>query len=77
MRLRALGSGCLALVLAGPALPADGQTQGSHTAGAEIEPFSSHYVAAWRDISVGVSDLELRSGTLGPDTTVYKWTISA
>ena len=76
MRLRALGSGCLALVLAGPALPADGQTQGSHTAGAEIEPFSSHYVAEWKDISVGVSDLELRRDTR-PGHYVYKWTISA
>ena len=77
MRLRVLGTGCLAMMLTGPALPAAySQTQGLHTAGADIEPFSSHYVAEWKDISVGVSDLELRRDTR-PGHYVYKWTISA
>lgn len=41
-----------------------------------IEPFSAHYVAEWRDISVGTSDLELeRDGATGQYH--YTWTISA
>jgi hypothetical protein len=41
-----------------------------------VQPFSSHYVAEWKDISVGVSDLNLTRDT-EPDHYVYKWTISA
>jgi hypothetical protein len=41
-----------------------------------IEPFSAHYVAEWRDISVGTSDLELeRDSKTGQYH--YTWTISA
>ena len=41
-----------------------------------IEPFSAHYVAEWRDISVGTSDLQLeRDGKTGQYH--YTWTISA
>ena len=41
-----------------------------------IEPFSGHYVAEWRDISVGTSDLKLeRDGKTGQYH--YTWTISA
>jgi hypothetical protein len=41
-----------------------------------IEPFSAHYVAEWRDITVGTSDLKLeRDGKSGQYH--YTWTISA
>ena len=41
-----------------------------------IEPFSAHYVAEWRDISVGISDLKLeRDSKTGQYH--YTWTISA
>ena len=41
-----------------------------------IEPFSGHYVAEWRDISVGTSDLKLeRDSKTGQYH--YTWTISA
>jgi hypothetical protein len=41
-----------------------------------IEPFSGHYVAEWKDITVGTSDLKLERDAL-PDHYHYKWTISA
>jgi uncharacterized protein DUF3108 len=45
-------------------------------ADAGIEPFSAHYTAEWRNISVAVSDLKLeRDGR--PGHYHYKWTISA
>src|ERR1700684_1007853 len=79
MRKLAMGTGCLAAMLAGPALAADGQSQrpnADHAGDSDIRPFSSHYVAEWKDISVGVSDLELRLDT-EPGHYVYKWTTSA
>ncbi len=79
MRLKAMGSGCLAAMLLGSALAADAQPQRptlKHLAPSDIEPFSSHYVAEWKDISVGVSDLELRLDTQ-PGHYVYKWTTGA
>jgi hypothetical protein len=53
------------------------QTEGAQ-AGVDqgIEPFSAHYVAEWRDISVGVSDLKLERDSL-PGHYHYRWTISA
>ena len=74
-----MGTGCLAAMLLGPALAADAQPQrptAQHAGESDIEPFSSHYVAEWKDISVGVSDLELRRDTQ-PGHYVYKWTTSA
>ena len=41
------------------------------------QPFSAHYVAEWKDISVGTSDLEARARTRSPGSIIYKWTISA
>jgi hypothetical protein len=41
-----------------------------------IEPFSAHYVAEWRDISVGTSDLMLERAA-EPGHYHYSWTISA
>ena len=40
------------------------------------EPFAAHYVAAWRDISVGTSDLQLERDSQ-PGHYHYTWTISA
>ncbi len=45
-------------------------------ADAGIAPFSAHYVAEWKNITVGTSDLQLRRGA-EPGHYVYKWTISA
>jgi Protein of unknown function (DUF3108) len=43
---------------------------------AGIEPFSGHYVAEWKDITVGTSDLKLEREAL-PNRYHYLWTISA
>jgi hypothetical protein len=40
------------------------------------EPFASHYVAEWHDISVGTSDLQLERDAQ-PGQYHYKWVISA
>ena len=40
------------------------------------EPFAAHYVAAWRDITVGTSDLKLERDSQ-PGHYHYTWTISA
>ncbi|HME39003.1 MAG TPA: DUF3108 domain-containing protein [Steroidobacteraceae bacterium] len=41
-----------------------------------IAPFSAHYVASWKSIDVGTSDLELKGDT-EPGHYVYTWTITA
>ncbi|HUX74927.1 MAG TPA: DUF3108 domain-containing protein [Steroidobacteraceae bacterium] len=43
---------------------------------AAIEPFSAHYLAQWKDISVASSDLVLRRAA-GTDRWVYTWRTSA
>ena len=82
MRTRTLCAGLLAiscpgLATAQPPLPS--------TAPAEFPPvptdagiaaFSAHYVAEWKNISVGTSDLELKRDA-EPGHYIYKWTISA
>ncbi|MGA9026820.1 MAG: DUF3108 domain-containing protein [Steroidobacteraceae bacterium] len=50
--------------------------QDSAAAEPGIAPFSAHYVAEWRGIHVGVSDLELKADG-SPDRFVYVWRISA
>jgi hypothetical protein len=45
-------------------------------ADAGIAPFSAHYQADWKTISVGTSDLELKNDT-EPGRYVYTWTITA
>jgi hypothetical protein len=42
----------------------------------DIKPFSAHYVAEWKNISVGSSDLELKHDAQA-GRYVYKWTITA
>jgi hypothetical protein len=66
MRLRALCALSLLLVTVCIAHPEDGV----------LAPFSAHYLADWKGISVGTSDI-----TLKPDSTpghyIYTWTITA
>jgi hypothetical protein len=51
-----------------------GQAEGT-PGDAGIAPFTAHYIAEWKGISVGSSDLQLQQD--GPDHYMYKWTISA
>src|ERR1700685_3700330 len=50
--------------------------QGSAGADAGIAPFSAHYEADWKGISIGTSDLELKQDA-APGHYVYTWTITA
>jgi uncharacterized protein DUF3108 len=76
MRARKWGPGCLAMMLAAPASMADTPAERPADNDTGLEPFSSHYVAEWKDIAVGVSDLKLERGS-EPGHFLYKWTISA
>src|SRR5579871_3131714 len=51
------------------------EVSGAERAGA-IQPFLAHYTAQWKNISVGVSDLELKRGA-APGHYEYRWVISA
>jgi Protein of unknown function (DUF3108) len=53
----------------------------AHAAGAQsapdvVTPFSAHYLADWKGISVGTSSIELKPGS-EPGRYVYTWTITA
>ena len=52
------------------------QPQPQPAAGNVIAPFSAHYLADWKSINVGTSDLELKQDTQ-PGRYVYTWTITA
>src|SRR5579863_7768153 len=65
---RGFMAGMLAVVLAPVAALADAEPP--------VAPFSSHYIADWKTINVGTSDLELTRGA-APGSFVYKWTITA
>ncbi len=85
LRLRRVTAPLLALVAAS-AIGA--QTQGieptptpaaspaAAVAATAIGPFSAHYQADWKTISVGTSDLELKEGP-EPGRYEYTWTITA
>lgn len=73
--MRNMGMACLAILLAVPSAGAEKADQPDDHDSA-LEPFSSNYVAQWKDISVGVSDLNLERGP-EPGQWVYKWSISA
>jgi len=45
-------------------------------ADAAIAPFTAHYLADWKSINVGTSDLELKQDT-EPGHYLYTWTITA
>jgi hypothetical protein len=56
-----------------------GPTAGAQTpavADAGITPFSAHYLADWKSINVGTSDLELKQDA-EPGHYLYTWTITA
>lgn len=72
MRVRAC-CGLLLIMTAPEALRAETSTP---DADAAIPPFSAHYVAEWKGITVGSSDLQLRSDA-EPQHYLYKWTITA
>ncbi|HXC09014.1 MAG TPA: DUF3108 domain-containing protein [Steroidobacteraceae bacterium] len=56
-----------------------GPTAGAQTpavADAGITPFSAHYLADWKSVNVGTSDLELKQDA-EPGHYLYTWTITA
>jgi Protein of unknown function (DUF3108) len=77
-RIRGFGALSLAIMTAptagaqSPALPAGAQTPDD----AVIAPFSAHYLADWKSINVGTSDLELKPDAQ-PGHYLYTWTITA
>ena len=61
------------------ALPGSAPAVGAQTpAGADagIAPFTAHYLADWKSINVGTSDLELKPDS-EPGHYIYTWTITA
>ncbi|HTV97906.1 MAG TPA: DUF3108 domain-containing protein [Steroidobacteraceae bacterium] len=80
MQMPTLAAAALAMLLAAaPSMPLPAEQSeppGGGPGSGIIRPFSSHYVAEWKDISVGVSDLELVRDTR-PGHYMYKWTTSA
>jgi hypothetical protein len=71
---------CMAASCVAAAAPAAAPPSASNDLPSAVDtvprPFAAHYVAEWRDISVGTSDLELQRGTV-PGQYHYQWTISA
>jgi hypothetical protein len=59
-------------IMAGPT--AEAQTPSAADTG--IAPFSAHYLADWKSINVGTSDLELKQDA-EPGHYLYTWTITA
>ena len=57
--------------------PASGpESSAAPGSAASLVPFSAHYVAQWKSINVGTSDLELERGAQR-GAYHYKWTVSA
>ena len=55
---------------------AGAQTPAGTDAAVAVAPFSAHYQADWKTISVGTSDLELKQDA-EPGRYLYTWTITA
>jgi hypothetical protein len=72
---RAIAS-CLAAASLAAAPPSRSADMPATPADPGPEPFSAHYVAEWRDIAVGTSDLQLEQDGQ-PGQYHYQWTISA
>jgi hypothetical protein len=53
-----------------------GSAKEAGAAAARIAPFSAHYLAEWKNISVGTSDLDLKPDS-APDSYIYTWRIAA
>src|SRR5271155_6255129 len=60
------------VIMAGPAAVA----QAPSAVDSGIAPFSAHYLADWKSINVGTSDLKLEQDT-EPGRYLYTWTITA
>ena len=56
--------------------PLQSPSRSQPAADSSIAPFFAHYLADWKTINVGTSDLELRQDTQ-PDRYLYTWTIRA
>ena len=69
-------SGAASEAPAPSAAPAAPQVAAPADAGAGIAPFAAHFVAQWKDINVGTSDLELAREP-GSDRYVYTWNTRA
>jgi hypothetical protein len=69
---------CVASLAAAASLatPAGSADMPATAAESVPEPFSAHYVAEWRDITVGTSDLELEQDSQ-PGQYHYRWIVSA
>jgi hypothetical protein len=78
MSLRSIAAVTLGIMAsAATGAPTQGAAGASASAAdAGIAPFSAHYQADWKSISVGTSDLELKNDT-EPGHYVYTWTITA
>jgi hypothetical protein len=59
-----------------PPRTADAAEAAAAPAMALVAPFSAHYEAEWKSISVGTSDLELKQDS-EPGRYLYTWTITA
>ena len=59
----------------GAALLGLAASAGGATSETTLEPFSAHYTAEWKTITVGVSDLELKPDAAG--AYMYTWTMAA
>jgi Protein of unknown function (DUF3108) len=68
--------GLIAMALAVSLSIAVARTPEAAAADAEVAPFAAHYLADWKSINIGTSDLELKQDT-EPGRYVYTWTITA
>jgi hypothetical protein len=77
MSTRLFTAAIFALALCGPAAFASSRSLAdAHEEAAAFEPFAAHYIAEWKSISVGTSDIELKSDG-GAGRYLYTWTVTA
>lgn len=76
--MKAGAAAAVSLTLVAAAVTAGAQTPAAAPAAANggIAPFSAHYLADWKSINIGTSDLKLERDT-EPGHYVYTWTITA
>lgn len=63
-------------IMASPAIAAQAATETPAAADSGIAPFAAHYLADWKSINVGTSDLALKQDA-EPGRYEYTWTITA
>ena len=76
MSARSITTAVLALALCGLSTGGPESFADAHEAAAALDPFAAHYTAEWKSISVGTSDIELRSDG-APGRYLYTWTVTA